>query len=351
MSEFPRPNWHVIRPKILPLSFRVDRRAPFALLGLSIAVLVCLVFSVSYGAYNITPLDVIRAVLGIETSDPNHQLVVRSFRLPRILLALLVGMALSGSGAIMQGITRNDLADPGLLGINSGAGMVVVGYLVFAPNPQPAIMPWLAFAGALTASFLIYTLAWRGGVSPLRLILIGVGLAAIGNASISFFLTRLELYQAQQAFVWLTGSVYGSTWEEVRLLVLWLAILMPITLLSARQLNLLGLGDALATGLGVRVELQRLLLIVLSAALASITVTVAGTIGFVGFVAPHIARRLVGPSHEGLLLAALLSGGLLMVAADLLSRWIIAPSELPIGVTTALIGAPYFAYLLYRNGK
>lgn len=351
MSDFPQPNWYSIRPKLLPLSFRVDRRAPLAFLGLAAATIFFLVLSVSYGEYNIAPLDVIRAVFGIETSDPNHELVVRSFRLPRILLSLLVGMALSASGAIMQGITRNDLADPGLLGINAGAGVVVVGYLVFAPNPNTALMPWLALIGALTASFLIYTLAWRGGVSPLRLILIGVGLASLGSAAISFFLTRLELFQAQQAFVWLTGSVYGSTWEEVRLLVLWLIILMPITLLSARQLNLLGLGDGLATGLGVRVELQRLLLIVLSAALAAITVTVAGTIGFVGFVAPHIARRLVGPSHEGLLIGALLSGGLLMVASDLLSRWIISPSELPIGVTTALIGAPYFGYLLYKKGK
>jgi iron complex transport system permease protein len=132
---------------------------------------------------------------------------------------------------------------------------------------------------------------------------------------------------------------------------LWLALLLPLTLLLARQLNVLNLGDELATSLGTSVERHRLLLIVLSAALAAITVTVAGTIGFVGFVSPHIARRLVGPTHEGLLLSTVLVGGLLLVVADLVSRWVIAPSELPIGVTTAVIGAPYFAYLLYKRGR
>lgn len=350
-NEFPKPNWIALRSRFLPVSLRVDRRVPFVLLVLGVLLLLALVLSVSYGEYPIAPLDVLRAVVGIETSDPNHALVVRSFRLPRILLALLIGAALAASGAIIQGITRNDLADPGLLGINTGAGVAVVGYLTFAAVPNQALLPWLALAGALAASAIIYTLAWKGGSSSLRLILLGVGLASLGAALINFFITRLALQSAQAAFVWLTGSVYGSSWPEVRLLVLWLGLLLPITLLLARQLNVLNLGDALAVSLGTSVERYRLLLIVLSAALAAITVTVAGTIGFVGFIAPHIARRLVGPTHEGLLLSTVLVGGLLLVVADLASRWVIAPSELPIGVTTAVIGAPYFAYLLYTRGK
>lgn len=314
-------------------------------------LLLALILSVSYGVYQIAPLDVLRAVVGLETSDPNHLLVVRSFRLPRILLALLIGAALALSGAIIQGITRNDLADPGLLGINTGAGVLVVGYLTFAAAPNPALLPWLALSGALGASAIIYTLAWKGGSSSLRLILLGVGLASLGAALINYFITRLSLENAQAAFVWLTGSVYGSTWPEVRLLLGWLAILLPTTFLLARQLNVLNLGDDLATSLGTRVELHRLVLIVLSAALAAVTVTVAGTIGFVGFVSPHIARRLVGPAHEGLLVCTTLVGGLLLVVSDLASRWVIAPSELPVGVTTAVIGAPYFAYLLYKRGR
>ncbi|MEM9775259.1 MAG: iron ABC transporter permease [Chloroflexota bacterium] len=350
-QPFPRPNWITIRPRLLPISWRLDRRTPAILGVLFIALAISLVMSVSYGEYNIAPLDVVRAVFGVETNDPNHILVVRSFRLPRILLSLLIGASLGASGAIMQGITRNDLADPGILGINTGAGVVVVAYVTFAAFPVNSLIPWLAFAGALATSALIYGLSWKAGSSTLRLILIGVGVASLGGAAISFLITRMQIDRAQQAYVWLTGSVYGSTWEEVQLMLTWLVVLLPITFLSARQLNTMGLGDELTIGLGLRLEVQRFVLIALSSALAAITVTVAGTIGFIGFVAPHIARRLVGPSHEGLLITTTVVGGLLMVISDLLARWVIAPSELPIGVTTAIIGAPYFAYLLYQRGR
>jgi iron complex transport system permease protein len=314
-------------------------------------LLVLLVVSVSYGDYNISPLDVIRATVGLETSDPNDRLVVRSIRLPRILVSLLVGVALAVSGIIMQGVTRNDLADPGLLGVNAGAGAVVVSYLVFASEPNNAVVPWLAFAGALGVSMLSYVLAWRGGISQLRLVLVGVGLASLGSSVISFLLTRLQIDRAQDALIWLTGSVYGSQWGDVRQLVTWLLVLLPAVVLLARELNALSLGDLPATSLGMRIGLKRLLLIAASAGFAAITVTVAGTIAFVGFVAPHIARRLVGPSHEGLLITGVLVGAIIMVGADLASRWVIAPAQLPIGVTTALIGAPYFAYLLLRRTR
>ncbi|MEM7336973.1 MAG: iron ABC transporter permease [Chloroflexota bacterium] len=351
MREAPTPNWLTFRPKFLPISLRIDKRVPLILIVLFVFICFSLVISISYGEYNIAPFDVVRSVFGIETNDPNHLLVVRSFRLPRILLSLLIGTALGVSGAIMQGITRNDLADPGILGINTGAGVVVVAYITFSVTPQTGLIPWLAFVGALATSALIYSLSWVGGSSTLRLILVGVGVAALGGALISFLITRMQIFQAQQAYVWLTGSVYGSTWEDVRLLISWLVVLLPISLLLARQLNTMSLGDELSVGLGLRLELNRLLLIALSSALAAISVTVAGTIGFVGFVSPHIARRLVGPSHEGLLITTVFTGGLLMVVADLLSRWVIAPSELPIGVTTAIIGAPYFGYLLYKRGR
>jgi iron complex transport system permease protein len=287
----------------------------------------------------------------VETDDQRHALVVRAFRLPRILVALLVGMALALSGAILQGITRNDLADPGILGINAGAGVVAVWYLTRAASPSLLLLPWLALVGALVAALLIYLLAWRQGSEPLRLILIGVGIAALGSALINFWIIRSDVLQAQQALVWLAGSVYGSNWKEVQTMLLWCAILLPLTLLAARQLNTLSLGDGVAVVLGMRVELQRGLLIALSAALAAVSVSVAGTIGFVGFAAPHIARRLVGPTHEGLLITTALVGGLLLVVSDLVARWIIAPSELPVGVVTAILGAPYFGYLLYQRGR
>ncbi len=350
-NDFPKPGWITLRAWHLPISVRLDQRVPAVLLTLVIILLVTLVLSVSYGEYKVAPLDVVRAILGIDTGDTNHLLVVRSFRLPRILLSLFIGAALAASGAIIQGITRNDLADPGLLGINSGAGVLVVGYLTWTAVPNTAYLPWLALMGALGASAIVYTLAWKGGSSSLRLILIGVGMASVGGALISYFITQLTLENAQQAYVWLTGSVYGSTWLEVRLLFSWLIILLPISFLLTRQLNVLNMGDDLAISLGTQLDRHRLIFIVLSAGMAAMTVTVAGTISFVGFISPHIARRLVGPAHEGLLLCTVLVGGLLLVLADLASRWVIAPSELPIGVTTAVIGAPYFAHLLYKRGR
>ncbi|PID84934.1 MAG: iron ABC transporter permease [Chloroflexi bacterium] len=350
-QNHPKPSWITVRPRFLPFSIRLDRRAPLVLLAFLIVLIMALVMSVSYGEYQIAPLDVLRAVFGIETSDANHALVVRSFRLPRILLSMLIGASLAASGAIIQGITRNDLADPGLLGIHSGAGVIVVGYLTFAASPNPKLIPWLALLGALGACAVIYILAWKGGSSSMRLILIGIGLASLCGALISYFITKLTLDNAQQAYMWLTGTVYGSTWKEVQLISVWLLVLLPLTFLLARQLNILNLGDDLAISLGSRMERHRLVLIVLAAALAAITVTVAGTIAFVGFVSPHIARRLVGPSHEGLLVTTVMVGAVLLVIADLVSRWVIAPGELPIGVTTAIIGAPYFAYLLYRKGR
>lgn len=350
-DKLPKPSWISWRWPLLPLSGRIDRRVPLVVITLLLLITLSLLVSVSYGVYNIAVPDVVRAIFGIETSDPNHLLVVRTFRLPRILLSLLIGVALGTSGSIIQGITRNDLADPGLLGINSGAGVLVVWYLASTAVANQALLPWLAFTGALISLTVIYTLSWKGGSSSLRLILVGIGVASLSSATTSYFLTRLNLDNARQAYVWLTGSVYGTTWADVRLLLIWLLLLLPVVFLLARQLNVLNLGDELATNLGTRVEMYRLLFIVLSAALAAITVTVAGTINFVGFVSPHIARRLVGPSHEGLLPTTALVGGLLLLLADLTSRWIISPAELPIGVTTAVLGAPYFAYLLYRRGR
>lgn len=347
---FPPFSWLTLRGRWLPFSVHLDRRVPLVIVALTLALLLALVLSVSYGEYQMAPADVLRAVLGLETTDSNDRLVVYNFRLPRILLSLLIGSALATSGAIMQGLTRNDLADPGLLGINSGAGVLVVGYLTYTAAPNPPVLPWLALLGGLAAAAVVYTLAGAGDSSSARLLLIGVGVASLGGALIGYFLTKLTLDNAQQAYIWLTGSVYASTWPEVRLLFFWLVALLPLTFLFARPLNLLNLGPEVAVSLGSRLELYRLLLIILSSALAAVTVTVAGTIGFVGFIAPHIGRRLVGPAHEGLLLTTALVGGLLLVVADLASRWVIAPSSLPLGVTTAVIGAPYFAYLLYKRG-
>lgn len=198
---------------------------------------------------------------------------------------------------------------------------------------------------------MIYLLAWRKGDSPIRMILVGVGLQAIAVAGTTLMITFGDIYDVQRALIWLTGSVYARSWAELKALLPWLLLFSPLALLLARHLNILNLGEEVARGLGSRVEWQRGLLLLAAVALAGASVAAAGTIGFVGLMAPHFARRLVGPLHEGLLPTAGLVGGLMVVAADLVGRTLFAPIELPCGLITAVTGAPFFVYLLYRQNK
>ncbi len=349
-----KTTWLTLRTRRPAFSYRLDRRAPLVGLAILVFTLLVLVFSISYGEYDITPVEVVQTILGRLPQDHpdyrNFNLVVHTFRLPRILVAFLVGAALATSGAIMQGITRNPLADPYLLGVSGGAGLAAVALIVWLKTAPITLLPFAAFGGALLTAGVIYTLAWKNGSStPLRLILIGIAISAVISAAMTVMVLFGSINDVQQAYVWLTGSVYGRNWEHVRALGGWLLLFLPAAFLLARQLNALGLGDDTAKGLGLRVERGRALLLIVSVALAAAAVAVAGTIGFVGLVAPHITRRLVGPSHEGLLPVSALFGGALLVLADLIGRWIIAPSELPVGIVIAIIGAPYFLFLLYRN--
>lgn len=349
-----RPPWITLHHKRLPLSYRIDRRVPWVAACLAGLALVVLIASINYGAYDMSPVDVVQTLTGtLDSEHPqyrNFNLVVFTFRLPRILVAFMVGAALATSGAIMQGITRNPLADPYLLGVSGGAGLAAVAIIVWLNHIPISVLPFAALLGALITAVLIYLLAWKGGSSsPMRLILVGVAVASVVGSLTTLMLVFGNINQVQQAYVWLTGSVYGRTWEHVHALSGWLIVLLPIAFLSARSLNTLHLGDEAAQGLGLRVERHRVLLLIISVALAAAAVSVAGTIGFVGLVAPHVTRRLVGPSHEGLLPISALFGGTLLIVADLIGRWIIAPSEMPIGIITAMIGAPYFLYLLYRT--
>jgi iron complex transport system permease protein len=203
----------------------------------------------------------------------------------------------------------------------------------------------------LVVALLIYLLAWDKGSSPLRLILVGVGLDAIATALTTLMITFGEINSVSQALVWLAGSVYGRSWEQVVSLLPWLIVLVPLAFMMAKQLNTLNLGDDVARGLGSSVEWQRGLLLLTSVALAGASVATAGRIGFVGLIAPHLGRQLVGPTHEGLIPTAAMMGGMIVVLADLLGRMLFAPIELPCGVITAALGAPYFLYLLVRNRK
>lgn len=344
-----RHPWIVLRPRGLALSMRLDRRVPCVALALLLLTGALMVWSIGTGEYPIAPLDVLRTVLGLPTDNADYTFVVHALRLPRTLIAALVGMALAVSGAIMQGLTRNPLASPEITGVTAGAGFGAVTLIVLLPDSSIVTLPFAALAGALSVALLIYLFAWRHGDSPMRLILVGIGLASVLEALTSLMITFGEITQVQRALVWLTGSVYARSWSDVRAIAPWLAMLLPLAWLLARRLNALHLGEEVARGLGSHITLDRGLLLLTSIALAAAAVTVAGTIGFVGLMAPHIARRLVGPTHEGLLPVAALTGALIVVAADLAGRTLFAPVEIPCGVVIAAVGAPFFAWILYRG--
>jgi iron complex transport system permease protein len=344
-----RQPWIVVRARVLPISFRLDRRVPPVLLLTLLATLAVMVVNIGVGEYPISPLDVIKTVLHLPSENADHDFIVNILRLPRMLVAALVGLALGVSGAILQGLTRNPLADPGILGIGAGAGLVVVALIVVVKDVPAGAIPLGAFAGGAAAAGLIYVLAWRGGDSPIRLILVGIGLAAVAGAATQLMITFGDVYDVQRALIWLSGSVYGGSWDEFWPLLPWVVVFMPLALLLARDLNALNLGEDLARGLGSKVTRKRRLLLLSAVALASSTVAAAGTIGFVGLMAPHFARRLVGPDHRGLLPTAGMLGAFILIAADLLGRTIVAPIELPAGLVTSAVGAPFFIYLLYRS--
>ncbi|KAA9006591.1 iron ABC transporter permease [Paenibacillus spiritus] len=323
--------------------------AVVAVLALLVAVVA--VLGMNTGYMKLSAPDVLRTLAG--KGSPQQHLILFDFRLPRITVALLVGAGFAVSGCVLQSLARNALAEPATLGITAGAGLAVILFISYFPAVTAApvyVLPALALGGAAAAAALIYLLAYRKGegAAPTRLILSGIALTAGINAV--QIVWALKLNPQNYAFVatWIAGKIWGGGWPFVWALLPWAGVLLPLIFLKARVLNALNLGDAAASGIGVAVGRERLLLMGAAVALAGACVAVSGGIGFVGLIAPHLARRLVGPRHQILLPASALTGSLLLLAADTIGRWIMQPAEIPAGVVVAVIGAPYFLYLLAR---
>jgi iron complex transport system permease protein len=338
-----------IRATPLPLSVRLSLRT--LSIGVVVAAIVCAVaaWSMTLGDFPLSLSDVVRATFGIGDVDGQHDFIVRTLRLPRVLCAVLVGAALAASGAIFQGLVRNPLVSPDIIGVNAGAALVAVFLIVVTSST--GLLPLGAFAGAVVTAFLVYAATWRNGISGHRLVLVGIGVTAVLSALTTLILVRYPVEQIAPAVLWTTGTLNGSGWRHVVVLVIGLALLLPTTLWLTRHLGTLQLGDDSARSLGIRAEPTRAALIALGAALAAIAVAVGGPIGFVALISPHIARMLAGPLTAGVLLLSTLVGAAMLTGSDLVAQHAFGSLSLPVGVVTAAVGAPYFLFLLYRTNK
>ncbi|WP_203363108.1 iron ABC transporter permease [Bacillus sp. REN10] len=283
----------------------------------------------------------------LQLSD-SHAFVIGELRLPRALLAMLVGGALAVSGLILQSIVRNPLASPDIIGITSGASFASILFISIGTFSM-AFLPVAAMVGGFITATFIYLLSWSKGVTPIRLVLIGIGVSAILKAGVTFLLVYSDTYTTSKAYIWITGSVYAATWDDVQALALWLLLPVPLILYVSKSLTLSELGDDIAISMGIRLQTQRFLLLMCSVILAASAAAYAGGIEFVGLMAPHMARKLVGRSILGLFPVTAMIGATLVLFADLLARTLFLPLDIPAGVFTATIGAPFFIYLLFHN--
>ncbi|NQX69126.1 iron ABC transporter permease [Paenibacillus alba] len=324
-----------------------SRRSALIIIGLFLVMIVLSMVSLSVGSVSIPMKDVFRSLIGQNMGS--SELILLKFRLPRILTAILIGAALAVSGALLQGVIRNPLASPDILGVTGGASAAAVAFMTLFTGYSIHWVPVIAMVGALLAVLINYTLAWKQGVSTYRLVLIGIGLSTALGALTMFLLISGPAYLAAQVLNWMTGSIYGTSWKYVQVIFPWIAIFIPLSFVYAKELTIQTLGEATAMGLGSRLQATRVIVLLYSVALAGAAVGVAGMISFLGLMAPHIARKLVGNSYSLIIPVAALTGAILLLLADLAGRMLFMPLDIPAGVFTAGIGAPFFLYLLFKR--
>jgi iron complex transport system permease protein len=337
--------------------------ASLILAGLLIALAGVALLALTLGAAGI-PLSRLPAALGLWTDTAGHpmaardQLVLWSIRIPRIAAAAMVGALLAASGAIMQGLFRNPLADPALVGVSSGGAFAAAAAIVLTDSSigqslrfmQNQLLPIAAFAGSLATTIVLYSIASRSGRTSIAIFLLaGIAIAAIANAGIGLLVFIADDRQLRDITFWMLGSLSGATWPKLATLAPVLGLALIACLSIARGLDVLVLGEAEAFHSGVNVERLKRISIVLVSAMTGVAVSVCGVVGFVGIVVPHLLRLVIGPAHRLLLPASMLLGAVLLVSADTLARTVVAPAEMPIGILTAAIGAPFFLAMLLRQ--
>ncbi|TDF91734.1 FecCD family ABC transporter permease [Paenibacillus piri] len=279
--------------------------------------------------------------------QPIHEKIIINLRLPRVLIGLLVGACLAASGALLQGVMKNPLADPGIIGVSAGGGLAAIISMIVFPQ-YSYLLPILAFLGSLATSLVIYGLAWDKGASPLKIILAGVAMNALLGAITSGFMV-IYSDRVQAVLPWLAGGLSGRSWYHLEFMAPYALVGLTLTVFAIKPANLLLLGDDPAKLLGQKVELQRFLIILLSSLLAGTAVSVAGLVGFVGLIVPHAIRLLIGEDYRFLLPLSIAGGALLVVLSDTVARSWFDPLELPVGILLAALGAPFFLFLLKKR--
>jgi iron complex transport system permease protein len=312
---------------------------------LAVIALSGIVVSIINGAVSISPDNIVKAIVS-QGSGVQEQ-IIWNIRLPRTLVAALVGMNLALAGAILQSVMKNPLADPHIIGISSGAGLAGIAVLVLLPQKEYLLTP-AAFCGAMAASCLIYILAWKGGIRPIRIILAGVAVSAFLGAGISALLV-LYSDRVHGALMWMAGGLAARSWPHFYTILPYSVCGSLFAFWGARQLNVLSLGDEVAKGLGLKVELTRITMTAVAALLAASAVSVAGLLGFAGLIVPHAVRLVIGSGYRCLLPASALLGMGVLTLSDTLARTLFSPVEIPVGILMAFIGAPFFLFLLRRE--
>jgi iron complex transport system permease protein len=322
-------------------------RFQLILFGLCVLILTAFLWSLLAGAVPISSKVVLNTLFHLD--GPKQDYIINRSRLPRSLLALMTGASLALSGAIIQALLRNPLASPKIIGINSGAALAVLLATLLLPNLSYQWIPLIATLGGFAAVALVYVMAELRPVSPARLALIGVAVGFACDAGVDFILVTADTYVVSSPLVWLTGSLWARGWTHVNQVAPFLLPMSVIALFMMHQLDLIRLGAAQATSLGQHVRSARLILLVIATFLAAVSVSAVGVLGFVGLMAPHIARRLVGGQHSKLLPVAMLVGALLVLAGDAAGRALAPPLEISAGILTALFGAPFFVFIMLTS--
>ena len=322
-------------------------RVGTVLLALLILLAAACLVSMAVGSAGYSVPEILRAIFSEEKSA--IKTIVINLRLPRIILAILIGASLAAAGALLQSVMRHPLADPGTIGVSAGAGTAATTILLLFPNLTSSV-PLFAFGGAALACVLIYMMAWKEGVDPTRIILSGVAINSVLGAYNSL-LQLLNSDSLEGVLAFMNGSLSGRSWSQVRLLSVYASIGLVLAFLCIKSANALQLGDEMAKSLGVKVSGSRVLLSGVAAFLAASTVSVAGMIGFVGLVVPHISRLLVGSDYKAMLPTSVVLGALVLLVADTVGRTIVPGMEIPVGIVMAVCGGPFFLYLLRKKGK